>query len=439
MRGLLLLLAVSLLSAGDLRLLDAIKRGDQKSVTSLLQQHADVNAAQPDGATALAWAAHLGDAKTVELLLAAGAKVNVADEYGETPLTLACANGDGALVATLLKAGADAKAARWNGESALMLAAGAGSVDAVTQLIANGAEVNAAESRKGQTALMWAAAEGHSAVVKALLDRGANVKTASKSGFTPLVFAAVKNHVEIVKTLLAAGADPNYALPDGNKVLSVAASNRSTAVALTLLDSGAEPSEPLLITGATSGDLDLVEKLLSKGVNPNAKTPNSAGGGRGGGGGGFRVAAGGQSALMLAARGNHTEVMRALLAAGADPKLRAQDGSTFLMAAVGSARVEAVKFAFQYDSDVKAVTTTGATLIHASVTGTANGGTQEAQDRVVEVIRFLAEKGAPLDEKNAQGRTPIDIADVLPIDKAVDLLTELIIKSGLKPKSPSKR
>ena len=109
------------------------------------------------------------------------------------------------------------------------------------------------------------------------------------------------------------------------------------------------------------------------------------------------------------------------------------------MAAVGSAKVEAVKFAYQHDNDVKVVTTTGTTLMHASVTGTANGGTLEAQERICEVIRFLAEKGAPLDEKNAAGRTPIDLADVLPIDKAVDLFTELILKSGAKPKSPSKR
>ena len=78
-------------------------------------------------------------------------------------------------------------------------------------------------------------------------------------------------------------------------------------------------------------------------------------------------------------------------------------------------------------------------IMHASVTGTANGATQEAQERVCEVIRFLAERGAPVDEKNAAGRTPIDLADGLPIDKAVDLFTELILKSGAKPKSPSKR
>ena len=132
-------------------------------------------------------------------------------------------------------------------------------------------------------------------------------------------------------------------------------------------------------------------------------------------------------------------IVAAVTRLGADPKLKAQDGSTFLMAAVGSGRVEAVKFAYQYDNDVKAATNSGSTLIHASVTGTAQGGTQEAQERVCEVIRFLAEKGAPLDEKNGQGRTAIDIADVLPIDKAVDLLTVLIVKSGAQPKSPSKR
>ena len=77
------------LAAGDLRLVDAIKRRDHKAVTSLMAQHADVNAAQPDGATALAWAAYLDDRESAELLLAAGAKVKTADEYGETPLTLA--------------------------------------------------------------------------------------------------------------------------------------------------------------------------------------------------------------------------------------------------------------------------------------------------------------------------------------------------------------
>jgi hypothetical protein len=81
-------------------------------------------------------------------------------------------------------------------------------------------------------------------------------------------------------------------------------------------------------------------------------------------------------------------------------------------------------------------TDTGSTLIHASVSGTMANSTQT---EICKVIQFIADKGAPLDEKDARGRTAIDVADVLPIDKAVELLTQLIIKSGAKPKSPSKR
>ena len=66
------LIAASCLAASDLRLVDAVKRRDPKTVASLIQQRADVNAAQPDGATALGWAVYLGAGETAELLLAAG-------------------------------------------------------------------------------------------------------------------------------------------------------------------------------------------------------------------------------------------------------------------------------------------------------------------------------------------------------------------------------
>ena len=89
-------------------LIDALKRHDQNAFVALLKEHPDVNKAQPDGATALSWAAYFNNDAAVDALLKAGAKVNVADEYGETPLTLACANGNGPMVTKFLEAGADA-------------------------------------------------------------------------------------------------------------------------------------------------------------------------------------------------------------------------------------------------------------------------------------------------------------------------------------------
>ena len=426
----------------DLRVLEAVKRRDEKAFRSLLRARADVNAAQPDGSTALAWAIHLGERTMAEALLTAGARANTADEYGETPLTLAAANGDAAMVQRLIKAGAKPDAARWNGETALMIAAGAGSVETVKELVLRGADVNIAEPRRGQTALMWAAAEGHADVVKALVEIGANPNAASKNGFTALLFATVKNDVDSIKILLAAGADPNTTLLSGTKPLMVAMSYRNTAAALALIDGGTDVNArdraglTSLHVAAQQGDLEVVKKLLSKGVNPDVRTPRSGAPAGRGGGGGFRPGPSGeQTPLMMAARADKEDVMRALVAAGANPALKAQDGANLIMAAAGGARLPTFKYAYELSPEVDVVTTpAGNTPMHAVVG--LNGRTQP---EVVELIQFLADHGAKIDEMNAAGRTPIALADTQPVDLAVDLLTKLITERGDKPKIPSKR
>jgi ankyrin repeat protein len=311
----------------------------------------------------------------------------------------------------------------------------------VKLLIAHGAKLDAADSRKGQTALMWAAAEGHADVVDLLIKSGATVNLATKSGFNALVFAAVKDDARSVRSLLAAGADANYALPDGSKVLLVATSYKSAAAAGVLVDGGADPNvadragNTPLHTAAQLGSADLIQKLLAKGADVNARTPKSTPGGRGGGGGGggFRFApAGEQTALMMAAKANQPEAMRALVAGGADPKLKASDGTTLLMYAAGSGHIEAVRYAYELDPDTKALNDQKSTVTHAAVTGTGS----VPQPEISKVVEFLASKGAPLNEKDARGRTPFDLCDPLPLDQVQDVLTRLIVQAGgVPPKS----
>ena len=161
---------------------DAAMKRNLSGVRSLLQQKADVNAGQADGATALHWAVHFDDLEMAELLIRAGANVKAANRFGVTPLSLACINGNAAMIEKLLKAGADPKAPLSElGETPVMMAARSGNVEAVKVLLDHGVDINVKEKSKGHTALMWAASEGHPAVVKLLLEHGAEVNARSNA------------------------------------------------------------------------------------------------------------------------------------------------------------------------------------------------------------------------------------------------------------------
>ncbi|HUA87014.1 MAG TPA: ankyrin repeat domain-containing protein [Bryobacteraceae bacterium] len=291
---------LSMVSLGaDLRLIDAARSGDAKTIRALLAQKAGVNAADADGSTALHYAARNDRLDIADLLIAAGANVNAATRYHITPLSLACINGDAVLIEHLLKAGADANGTSEEGQTALMSAALAGKLDAIKVLLAHGAEVNAREPVRGQSALMWAASKGNTAAVETLIEAGAEVKAKSKAGFTPLLFAVRNGHKETVETLLAHGADANDTAGDGTSVMNVAVVNACFEIAAVLLEHGANPNAPdargsalhtiawLRKPGSDGGDglgkrsygtplqvgnmtaLELAKLLLEHGANPN--------------------------------------------------------------------------------------------------------------------------------------------------------------------------
>jgi ankyrin repeat protein len=117
--------------ATDTRLAESVRARDIATTRSLLAQHVDVNAIQPDGMTALIWAAHNSDLPAAELLLKAGANVKIVSRYGVSALTEAATLGNSALVEALLKAGADPNTELPEGDTALMLASRTGDVPTV--------------------------------------------------------------------------------------------------------------------------------------------------------------------------------------------------------------------------------------------------------------------------------------------------------------------
>src|SRR5262249_19851122 len=86
------------------------QHGGAQRVQALLKSKVDVNAPQPDGATALHWAAYRSDAESMAALIRAGAHVDARNNYGVTPLALAADQGNVAVLDLLLKAGANPNA-----------------------------------------------------------------------------------------------------------------------------------------------------------------------------------------------------------------------------------------------------------------------------------------------------------------------------------------
>jgi len=174
-----MLLSVIGFAAGRSDVADAAMKGDKAAVRSLIQQKADVNTPQLDGATALHWAVYRGDKELTDMLIRAGANVKAANREGSTPMWLASVNGDAAILSALISAGADPNEHLPLGRSPLMAASRTGNVEAMKVLLDHGADINAKETLRGTTPLMWAADEAHPAAIQLLIERGADFKARS--------------------------------------------------------------------------------------------------------------------------------------------------------------------------------------------------------------------------------------------------------------------
>ncbi len=376
---------------GQETLSDLVRSGQREAVlAAITSPDIDVNAADPDGATALLWATYKVDHELVRALLKAGAKPNVTNHFGASPLAEAVKLADVDLVRMLLDAHANPNSPNQDNQTALMLASSLGSVQVAKLLTSKGADVNAVESFRGQTALMWAAAENHPEVVELLLAHHADVKLRAKDddwprqmtsepraqfrqtgGLTALLYATRSGCYRCAVAIIKAGADVNQPNPDGITPLINALDNRSYDIAMFLLDRRANPGAwdmtgrtPLYVAvdmnsyggpnGAGSGNfqgfgegppparppnkanaMDVVNRLLAMGVDPNHELTRMRPNGNGRGRFADYMMRGCTGPLMLAAMMYDDEAIKALLAHGAEVNAPNVFQITPLMAAAG--------------------------------------------------------------------------------------------------------
>ena len=245
-------------------------------------------------------------------------------------------------------------------------------------------DVNQAKG-DGMTALHWAAYDGHREIASLLIKAGARVNVRSARGLTPLVLAVDHADPELVHLLLEAGADPNFANGLG--------------------------TAPLM-RAAAAGDVKSVVALLDRGAKVNAREP-----------------ARDQTALMFAAALDRADVIRALVARGADPNLvsRATANTTDLVDEAGN--------------PIPAESRTGDTQRQTKGDGLAQGiGGRTA-------LQFAVREGW-IDAATALLNAGADINKVNPLDGSTALvvaianghydLAKVLLEHGANPKLATK-
>jgi uncharacterized protein len=440
---------------------DAVMHQDSARVKQLLSSRADVNATEPDGSTALHWAAYRGDTRLTAQLLKAGANPDVRTSTGMTPLLLACEAGNAELVRLLLNAHADPSLPLSHGETPMMMAARTGNVPVLQLLLARGAKIDAREQLRGTTALMWAAANSNTEAVRFLASKGADVSARSgttKPGRAPYLADAsrdrinefitgtgfsgkaydddsrrVATEIAAAKAVIAMYPQPDRIHPAGKQwggltPLLFATREGSLETVRALLEAGANVNETsefgwsALLVATQNRSYQLGVYLLEHGADPNIANE------------------GGWNPLYIATDNrnieggdyptrkpdmDHLEFIKRLLAAGAKPNLRMrsstetrtifthqwlfEEGATPFLRAAQSGDLVLMKLLLEHGADPRIATDYNVTpLMVASGIGWVQGVTYEwSPQQTYETVKFLLDLGAAvnaqdtLDERTA--------------------------------------
>jgi ankyrin repeat protein len=247
--------------------LAVIKRNPEIVKTLVESFGADVNAADNDGITPLAWAIKNEDeaistylrthgaykhknifeaitaedkAETQSFLASKRAGENAQDDNGWAPLHFACKFGSLSIVQTVLNFRPKINLQTFRGETPAFVASRFNNSAVLKLVYRYGGDITWPSFDK-TSPLMCACNHGSLKAVKLLVKLKAPCDDPDKHGRTPLMLSSLRGFDEIVQVLVGAGADVNYkSSVNGNTPLIAATSGGNRLVVENLLGAGAD-------------------------------------------------------------------------------------------------------------------------------------------------------------------------------------------------------
>lgn len=346
-----------------------VEREDAAAVDFLLKQGANAKVAvSASGEPAVVLAARRGNAELTRRLVSAGATATPALPYFVE-------KQDAGTVSFLLESGADADAVSASGEPVVVLAASVGNAEIARMLVAQGANPTLALphfvkarnedavayllSRKADAnallgdvpVVLFAARAGAVGIVRRLVDAGAdativlpifvedkdvetveflrrrNADPTGVKGIVPLIAVAAKNKdLGMVDLLVRRGANPTLALPQFLR-------NQDVDGTAYLLKNGADARAvvdgvPAVVSAAETGNFNLVKLLVDGGADPTLALPSAVAKRDARSvaylldrGADANALCGDVPAVLVAAKAHDAEIVRSLVARGADATL----------------------------------------------------------------------------------------------------------------------
>ena len=306
-------------------------------------------------------------------------------EWLRVPLEHAAGKGDIDLVGKLMKAGVDGSAG-WKGcegKSLLHAAAEGGNEQVMSALITVGAksDINTTAPANGRTPLHVAARGGKVAAAKMLMMAGADVNIVDANNEGPLHLAVMAGHTGVAENLLLCGADPEKKLSSFFPI-HLAAGLGQDGVVRNLLYRGAHVNRKCAHGWTALGHavrhdhLSTVKVLLDGGAD-------------------VAIMSGGQPPLHIAVGRDNTDILAALVEAGAAVEARNGNGQAPLHWAAYRGRNAAMRALLQLGANVHATARTGSTPLHTA----CHKGLLDGAD-------LLLRWGADETTLDTKGRTP---------------------------------